>query len=102
MVLYRDILQTQSLPYIIETGVIHVIVFVWQVGKTKAQAALSLVGYDDELRPAMEYVFGSTFVCDTLENAKKVSIIIIQQHYIMTWYSHGMCNKAAQFGDILQ
>ena len=47
---------------------------VFQVGKTKAQAALSLIGYEDELRPAMEYVFGSTFVCDTLEDAKKVCI----------------------------
>lgn len=44
-----------------------------QVGRDKARTALSLVGYDDELRPAMEYVFGSTLVCDTLENAKKVA-----------------------------
>lgn len=43
-----------------------------QVGKDNAQPALSFVGYEDELRPAMEYIFGSTFVCDTLENAKKV------------------------------
>ena len=44
-----------------------------QVGKNKARPALSLVGYEDELRPAMEYVFGSTFVCDTLQSAKKVT-----------------------------
>ncbi len=42
------------------------------MGKSKAQPALSLVGYEDELRPAMEYVFGSSFICDSIESAKKV------------------------------
>ena len=32
--------------------------------------ALELVGYEDELRAAMEYVFGSTLVCDSLPLAK--------------------------------
>ena len=36
--------------------------------------ALSLVGYEQELRPAMAYVFGSTFICDTLAIAKQVHI----------------------------
>uniref|UniRef100_A0A8C7JHJ9 Structural maintenance of chromosomes 2 n=1 Tax=Oncorhynchus kisutch TaxID=8019 RepID=A0A8C7JHJ9_ONCKI len=35
--------------------------------------ALSLVGYEADLRKAMEYVFGSTLVCDTLDNAKRVA-----------------------------
>ena len=48
-----------------------------QVGKGKARTALSLVGYDDELRPAMEYVFGSTMVCDSLDSAKKVRVVDI-------------------------
>lgn len=43
------------------------------VGRDKVHPAISLVGYEDELQPAMEYVFGSTFVCDTLQNAKKVT-----------------------------
>lgn len=43
------------------------------VGRDKARPALSLVGYEEELRPAMAYVFGSTFVCDTLQDAKKVT-----------------------------
>ena len=43
-----------------------------QVGTDKVRPALTLVGYEDELRPAMAYVFGSMFVCDTLQNAKKV------------------------------
>lgn len=47
--------------------------FVCQVGENNAHTALSLVGYESDLRKAMEYVFGSTLVCDTLDNAKKVA-----------------------------
>ncbi|KAL9231457.1 hypothetical protein vseg_006684 [Gypsophila vaccaria] len=43
------------------------------VGKENAKLALSLVEYDDELKNAMEYVFGSTFVCKTREAAVKVA-----------------------------
>ncbi|KAM3623759.1 uncharacterized protein V6R79_015244 [Siganus canaliculatus] len=43
------------------------------VGKDNVHTALSLVGYESDLRKAMEYVFGSTLVCDTLDNAKKVA-----------------------------
>ncbi|XP_061684622.1 structural maintenance of chromosomes protein 2 [Syngnathoides biaculeatus] len=43
------------------------------VGEDNVHSALSLVGYDQEVRKAMEYVFGSTLVCDTLENSKKVA-----------------------------
>ncbi|KAI3817894.1 hypothetical protein L1987_11694 [Smallanthus sonchifolius] len=43
------------------------------VGKGNAEVALSLVDYDDELQSAMEYVFGSTFVCKTIDAAKKVA-----------------------------
>jgi structural maintenance of chromosome 2 len=35
--------------------------------------ALSLVGYDDEVTAAMEYVFGSTLVCDDSTTAKTVT-----------------------------
>ena len=35
--------------------------------------ALSLVGYDDELKAAIEHVFGGTFVCNLLEDAKRVT-----------------------------
>ena len=44
-----------------------------QVGDENVHTALSLVGYESDLRKAMEYVFGSTLVCDTLDNAKKVA-----------------------------
>lgn len=43
------------------------------MGKENVHTALSLVGYESDLRKAMEYVFGSTLVCDTLDNAKKVA-----------------------------
>ncbi|XP_068177856.1 structural maintenance of chromosomes protein 2 [Antennarius striatus] len=43
------------------------------VGKDNVHTALSLVGYESDLRKAMEYVFGSSLVCDTLDNAKKVA-----------------------------
>jgi len=39
----------------------------------RVDLALSLVGYDDEVSAAMEYVFGSTLVCDDAETAKKVT-----------------------------
>ncbi|MBN3315639.1 SMC2 protein, partial [Atractosteus spatula] len=43
------------------------------VGNDNVHTALSLVGYESELQKAMEYVFGTTLVCDCLDNAKKVT-----------------------------
>ncbi|CAM8991236.1 unnamed protein product [Rhodiola kirilowii] len=43
------------------------------VGKENAELALCLVGYEEELKSAMEYVFGSTFVCKTDDAAKEVA-----------------------------
>ncbi|KAB2020157.1 hypothetical protein ES319_D07G048500v1 [Gossypium barbadense] len=43
------------------------------VGKENAKLALSLVGYDEELESAMEYVFGATFVYKTTDAAKEVA-----------------------------
>ncbi|XP_021909367.1 structural maintenance of chromosomes protein 2-2 [Carica papaya] len=43
------------------------------VGKENAELALSLVGYSEELKSAMEYIFGSTFVCKTIDAAKEVA-----------------------------
>ncbi|EOA23418.1 hypothetical protein CARUB_v10016600mg [Capsella rubella] len=43
------------------------------VGKGNAELALSLVGYSEELKNAMEYVFGSTFVCKNTDAAKEVA-----------------------------
>jgi structural maintenance of chromosome 2 len=39
----------------------------------KVDLALSLVGYDDEVTAAMEYVFGSTLICDDAATAKRVT-----------------------------
>ncbi|WOL09777.1 structural maintenance of chromosomes protein 2-1-like [Canna indica] len=43
------------------------------VGEDKAQLALTLVGYDDEVKNAVAYVFGSTFVCKSTDAAKEVA-----------------------------
>ncbi|KAJ7300253.1 hypothetical protein O6H91_Y027600 [Diphasiastrum complanatum] len=43
------------------------------VGPENAKPALSLVGYDEELKVAMEFVFGGAFVCKSLETAKEVA-----------------------------
>ncbi|XP_073405811.1 structural maintenance of chromosomes protein 2 isoform X2 [Dendrobates tinctorius] len=43
------------------------------VGADNVNLALTLVGYESELQKAMEYVFGTTLVCDTLDNAKTVT-----------------------------
>lgn len=39
----------------------------------KVNLALSLVGYDEEVAKAMNYVFGSTLICADAETAKKVT-----------------------------
>ncbi|KAM4708008.1 structural maintenance of chromosomes protein 2 [Discoglossus pictus] len=43
------------------------------VGADNVNVALTLVGYESDLQKAMEYVFGTTLVCDTMDNAKKVT-----------------------------
>ncbi|XP_030049611.1 structural maintenance of chromosomes protein 2 [Microcaecilia unicolor] len=43
------------------------------VGRDNVHLALSLIGYESELQKAMEYVFGTTLVCDNMNNAKKVT-----------------------------
>lgn len=39
----------------------------------KADLALSLIGYDDEVSKAMDYVFGTTLICQDAETAKRVT-----------------------------
>ncbi|KAK3732610.1 hypothetical protein QZH41_016080, partial [Actinostola sp. cb2023] len=43
------------------------------VGKENVNVALSLVGYEDDIKTAISFVFGSTLVCDTMDQAKKVT-----------------------------
>ncbi|NXP08052.1 SMC2 protein, partial [Thinocorus orbignyianus] len=42
-------------------------------GRNNADLALCLVGYEPELQKAMEYVFGTTLICNNMDNAKKVT-----------------------------
>ncbi|NWT21767.1 SMC2 protein, partial [Cardinalis cardinalis] len=42
-------------------------------GHANLHLALSLIGYGSELQKAMEYVFGTTLVCNNMDNAKKVT-----------------------------
>ncbi|KFQ68940.1 Structural maintenance of chromosomes protein 2, partial [Phaethon lepturus] len=42
-------------------------------GPDNLHLALSLVGYESELQKAMEYVFGTTLICNNMDNAKKVT-----------------------------
>jgi structural maintenance of chromosome 2 len=44
-----------------------------KIAPGKVDLALSLIGYDEEVNAAMEYVFGSTFVCDDPSTAKSVT-----------------------------
>ncbi|XP_068033476.1 structural maintenance of chromosomes protein 2 [Anomalospiza imberbis] len=42
-------------------------------GHANLDLALSLIGYKSELQKAMEYIFGTTLVCNNMDNAKKVT-----------------------------
>ncbi|NXH80822.1 SMC2 protein, partial [Edolisoma coerulescens] len=42
-------------------------------GRANLHLALSLIEYESELQKAMEYVFGTTLVCNNMDNAKKVT-----------------------------
>lgn len=44
-----------------------------RIAPGKVDIALSLIGYDEEVTKAMEYVFGSTLVCEDAETAKRVT-----------------------------
>ena len=44
-----------------------------KIAPGKVDIALSLIGYDHEITKAMEYVFGSTLICDGPETAKQVT-----------------------------
>lgn len=44
-----------------------------KLAPNKVDLALNLVGFDDEVNAAMEYVFGSTLVCEDADTAKKVT-----------------------------
>uniref|UniRef100_A0A8B9J099 Structural maintenance of chromosomes protein 2 n=1 Tax=Amazona collaria TaxID=241587 RepID=A0A8B9J099_9PSIT len=43
------------------------------VGSDNLHLPLSLIQYESELKKAMEYVFGTTLVCDSMESSKKIT-----------------------------
>ncbi|ESP01316.1 hypothetical protein LOTGIDRAFT_212851 [Lottia gigantea] len=55
------------------------------VGKENVSTALSLVGYEKDLQTAMQYVFGSCFICPDMDTAKKVT------------YNDGVLKKTVTF-----
>ena len=44
-----------------------------RIAPGKVDIALSLVGYDEEVSAAMDYVFGTTLICQDAETAKRVT-----------------------------
>lgn len=44
-----------------------------EIAPGKVDLALSLIGYDEEVSAAMEYVFGNTLICEDAETAKRVT-----------------------------
>ncbi|KAI9663012.1 MAG: Structural maintenance of chromosomes protein 2 [Bathelium mastoideum] len=44
-----------------------------EIAPGKVDLALSLIGFDHEVNAAMEYVFGSTLVCEDADTAKRVT-----------------------------
>ncbi|KAI8343702.1 hypothetical protein BC941DRAFT_99440 [Chlamydoabsidia padenii] len=44
-----------------------------KIGPGKVDLALTLIGYDDQLLPAMEYIFGNTLICEDAATAKRVT-----------------------------
>ena len=44
-----------------------------KIAPGKVDLALSLIGYEEEVSAAMEYVFGSTLICEDAETAKRVT-----------------------------
>ncbi|KAM4640379.1 structural maintenance of chromosomes protein 2 isoform 3-T18 [Amazona ochrocephala] len=43
------------------------------VGSDNLRLPLSLIQYESELEKAMEYVFGTTLICDSMESSKKIT-----------------------------
>ncbi|XP_047354482.1 structural maintenance of chromosomes protein 2 isoform X1 [Vespa velutina] len=52
----------------------HIIEFAERlVGPDNVQSALSLIDFPEELRPAMTWIFGQTFICKDMETAKRIA-----------------------------
>ncbi|XP_035738888.1 structural maintenance of chromosomes protein 2-like isoform X2 [Vespa mandarinia] len=52
----------------------HIIEFAERlVGADNVQSALSLIDFPEEIRPAMTWIFGQTFICKDMETAKRIA-----------------------------
>lgn len=51
----------------------QVIDYAKQVAPGKVDLALNLIDFEDELHKAMEYIFGTTFICNDPNSAKAVT-----------------------------
>ncbi|KAI1239788.1 hypothetical protein IHE44_0011220 [Lamprotornis superbus] len=54
-------------------GKLYNIIVDTEAGHANLHLALSLIVYESELQKAMEYVFGTTLVCNNMDNAKKLT-----------------------------
>ncbi|KAG2232864.1 hypothetical protein INT48_006316 [Thamnidium elegans] len=51
----------------------HKIAKAEKIAPGKVNLALSLIGYEDEVHEAMEWIFGGTFICDDAQSAKNIT-----------------------------
>uniref|UniRef100_A0A8C6IY59 Structural maintenance of chromosomes protein 2 n=1 Tax=Melopsittacus undulatus TaxID=13146 RepID=A0A8C6IY59_MELUD len=54
-------------------GKLYNIIVDTEVGCDSLDFPLSLIQYESELQKAMEYVFGTTLICDNMDSAKKIT-----------------------------
>ncbi len=59
--------------YVVDAGRVRKAAQLAEKQGGSARLALELVGYESEVRAAMEHVFGSTLVCDSLDVAKSLT-----------------------------
>ncbi|KAF9595784.1 hypothetical protein IFM89_004186 [Coptis chinensis] len=60
-------IQSHTIPPRVQQAAVRL------VGDGNAELALSLVGYEEDVKEAMKYVFGSTFICRSTDAAKEVA-----------------------------
>uniref|UniRef100_A0A1D1YJB7 Structural maintenance of chromosomes protein n=1 Tax=Anthurium amnicola TaxID=1678845 RepID=A0A1D1YJB7_9ARAE len=78
-------IQSHAVPHKVQQAAVRL------AGEGNAMLALSLVGYDEEVKSAMAYVFGSTFVCRSADAAREVA------------FSKEICTSSVTLeGDIFQ
>ncbi|XP_053824884.1 structural maintenance of chromosomes protein 2 isoform X2 [Vidua chalybeata] len=72
LITVKDLSNAKALEAV-AGGKLYNIIVDTEAGHANLHLALSLIGYESELQKAMEYVFGTTLVCNNMDNAKKVT-----------------------------